>query len=149
MTTSTVSHEAAKAMDETAAWAVSKVVTMPRTAGNAAAVKDATALLESAARALQAAQAMHRAARIEKDVGRFATGLQYVSVYFPAIREFVTLGFSCTPEEPGDAEQPTINAYLEISEVWMRGVEIGVLTPDYTDVLETALENAIKQGAEL
>lgn len=78
------------------------------------------------------------------DVGRFAKGLQYVSVYLDPIREFVTLGFSVTPEEPGDDEQPAIGATLEISEVWLRGVDIGVLTMDHTEELKTALTRAIK-----
>ena len=142
-----VTEYAAQCMDDTAEWAVSNVVTLPRPPGHPNRADSAT--IEATHRALQAAQAMHRAARIEKDVGRFQTGLQYVSVYFSPIREFVTLGFDHSPEEPGDDEQPTIGAYLEISEVWMRGVDIGVLTMDHTDALEAALEKAIKQGADL
>ena len=141
-----VTEAAARDMDETAEWAISNVARLPRPPRHPNQADDAT--IESAHKALQAAQAMHRAARIEKDVGRFQTELQYVSVYFPAIREFVTLGFVYTPEEPGDDEQPTIGETLDISEVWMRGVDIGVLTVEHTDVLETALEKAIKQGSE-
>ena len=142
-----VTEAAARDMEETAEWAISNVVRLPRPPRHPNQADEAT--IESAHKALQAAQVMHRAARIEKDVGRFQTGLQYVSVYFNPIREFVTLGFSYTPEEPGDDEQPTIGSYLEISEVWMRGVDIGDLTMDHTDALESALEAACKQGAAL
>ena len=93
---------------------------------------------------IETASARLCAASIRTDVGRFAKGLQYVSVYLDPIREFVTLGFSVTPEEPGDDEQPAIGATLEISEVWRRGVDIGVLTMDHTEELETALTRAIK-----
>ena len=145
----TVTEAQAQAMDDTASWALSNVVHLPRPAGNAAAVADATAQLESAYKALQLAQAMHAAARIDKDVGRTTPGLHYVSVYFSPIREFVTLGYSYDPEEPGDDEQPTISANLEISEVWLRGVDIGVLTMDHTDALETALTAATAGGKAL
>lgn len=138
-----VTETAARDMDD---WAVSNVVTLPAPPRHPSRADNAT--IESVHKALQAAHAMHRAARIEKDVGRFQTGRRYVSVYFPAIREFVTLGFVYTPEEPGDDEQPTIGETLDISEVWMRGVDIGVLTVEHTDALETALEKAIKQGSE-
>ena len=141
-----VTAQAARDMDETAAWAVSNVVSLPRPAQHPGRADNAT--IESTRRALQAAQAMHRAARLENDVGRFATGLQYVSVYFQAIREFVTLGFSFTPEERG-YEQQTICETIEIIEVWMRGVDIGALTTDHTDALMTAMEKAIKQEAKL
>ena len=146
MSDSLVTEAQAKAADDTATWAMSNVVHL---GGGRHPNRADAATIEATHRALQAAQAMHRAARVEKDVGRFCTGLQYVSVYFSAIREFVTLGFNFEPEEPGDSEQPTVSAYLEICEVWMRGVDIGVLTVEYTDELETALEKALKQGAEL
>ena len=142
-----VTEQAARDMEETGIWAADNVVRLAPLARHTNRADDAT--IEATHRALQAAQDMHRAARIEKDVGRFQTGMQYVSVYFPAIREFVTLGFTYTPEEPGDDEQPTIGAYFEISEVWMRGVDIGELTMDHTDALESALEAACKQGAAL
>ena len=136
-----------QAMDDTAALAVSNVVSLPRPAQHPNRADNAT--IAATHQALQAAQAMHRAARIELDVGRFQPGLKYVSVYFPTIREFVTLGFDYTPQEHGDDEQPTIGATLDIQEIWMRGVDIGVLTTNHTAELETALEKAVKQGAEL
>ena len=146
MTQQMISDSAA-AMDDMAAWAQSNVVSLPRPGGNAAAVKGATAMLESSARALQAAMAMHLAARIERDVGRFGGGLEYTSVYFRDIREFVTLGINYSPFEPGDSEKPAIGETLEISEVWLRGVDIGILLQDaHTDELMTALQALRKQG---
>ena len=139
-----------QAMDEMAEFAISNVVHLPRPGGNAAAIKDATAMLESAHAALQAAQAMHEAARIEKDVGTFNKELQYVSVYFRDLREFVTLGIDYSPPEPGDDEQPEIGETLDIEEVWLRGVDIGILLQDvHTDDLKDALDARRKAGGAL
>ena len=139
-----------QAMDEMAEFAISNVVHLPRPGGNSAAVKDATAMLESAHAALQAAQAMHAAARIEKDVGTFNKELSYVSVYFRDLREFVTLGIDYSAPEPGDDEQPEIGETLDIDEVWLRGVDIGILLQDvHTDDLKDALDARRKAGDAL
>jgi hypothetical protein len=146
MTTALVTEAQAKAADDVAQWALSNAVHL---GGRMHPDRADAATIEATHRALRAAQAMHRAARIEKDVGRFSEGTDYAPVYFAAIREFVTLGYDHSPEEPGDDEQPTIGETLDITEVWLRGVEITALTDAYIDDLQAALEKAAKNRGAL
>jgi hypothetical protein len=124
------------AMDDTAAWG----------AANPARVRAAESVIDAAHAALRKAQAAHAAGKVLENVGKCTKGLNYSTVYLPVIREFVTVGFDYSPEEPGDDEQPTIGECFEIQEVWLRGVELGEMATPYVDELEDSVRAA--RGAE-
>jgi hypothetical protein len=124
------------AMDDTAEWG----------AANPARVRAAEAVIDSAHASLRKAQAAHAALKVQENVGKYTPCLDYQSVYLPVIREFVTVGFDYSPEEPGDDEQPTIGECFEIQEVWLRGVELGEMAVPYVDELEDSVRAA--RGAE-
>lgn len=124
------------AMDDTAAWG----------AANPARVRAAEAVVDTAHASLRKAQAAHAAAKALQNVGKWDAKLDHETVYLPVIREFVTVGFDYSPEEPGDAEQPTIGETFEIQEVWLRGVELGEMATPYVDELEDSVRAA--RGAQ-
>jgi hypothetical protein len=124
------------AMDDTAAWG----------AANPALVRAAEAVIDAAHDLLRKAQAAHAAVKVQENVGKYTQGLDYQSVYLPVIREFVTVGFDYSPEEPGDDEQPTIGECFDIQEIWLRGVELGDMATPYVDELEDSVRAV--RGAE-
>ena len=130
---SQITPDQTTAMDDTAAWGAANPL-RSRVGVDAAFV------------ALRKAQAAHAAIKVRENVGKYTQGLDYQSAYLPVIREFVTVGFDYSPEEPGDAEQPTIGECFEIQEVWLRGVELGEMAVPYVDELEDAVRAA--RGAE-
>jgi hypothetical protein len=119
------------AMDDTAAW------------GAANPARAAESAIDAAHASLRKAQAAHAAVKVQENVGKYTQGLDYQSVYLPVIREFVTVGFDYSPEEPGDDEQPTIGETFEIQEVWLRGVELGEMATPYVDELEDSIRAAL------
>lgn len=133
---SQITPDQTAAMDDTAAWG----------AANPARIRAPEPVIDAAHAALRKAQAAHAAVKVQEDVGKYTKGLDYQSVYLPVIREFVTVGFDYSPEEPGDDEQPTIGECFEIQEVWLRGVELGEMAVPYVDELEDAVRAA--RGAE-
>jgi hypothetical protein len=124
-----VTAQDAAAMDDLAAWGSANVVHLPAMSP------------EQAKRAERLAAAAHTAAHVRGDVGHYTQGLEYVPAYLAPIRQYVTVGFAYEPAEPGDAEQPEIGEYFEVQEVWLRGVDIGVLVDDEdTDKLIDAIK---------
>jgi hypothetical protein len=136
-----VPESATQAMDDTAAWAVAN---MP--ARQPARSRADEVVIDAAHAAMRMAQAAHAAIKVQENVGKWNAKLDYQSVYLGVIRDFVTVGFDYSPEEPGDDEQPAIGECFEIQEVWLRGIELGEMSLPYTDELEDAVRAA--RGAE-